>query len=132
MIWIILIVLCLIIAMLCRSLVHTILHHFPEFDKKYNVEDFWWMPSVSWLNKKTIKWTIKYFGYRLQFYIPTQVSDAFHWFNTVELGCYDAIITILICLWLGLAWWIGVIIFLIIGVILMPLFFNLGYNKLWV
>jgi hypothetical protein len=118
--------------MLCRSLVHTILHHFPEFDKKYNVEDFWWMPSVSWLNKKTIKWTIKYFGYRLQFYIPTQVSDAFHWFNTVELGCYDAIITILICLWLGLAWWIGVIIFLVIGVILMPLFFNLGYNELWV
>lgn len=125
-------ILLLAVAMLCRALVHTILHHYPEFDKKYSTDDVWFNPDISHINKRTVKWTIKFCNWTItKFNIPVQVSDAFHFFNTVELGCYDLMVTILICLWLGLVFWMGIIIFLITGIILMPLFFNLGYDKLW-
>lgn len=123
---------CLIIAMLCRSLVHSLLHHYAWFDNKYEVPDFWWMPSQSWMNKYKIHWTIDLFSWRVaKFPIPVQVSDAFHLFNTIELGAYDIMISLPLVLYLGLAWWWFVVIFLIIGVVMMPLIFNLGYNKLF-
>lgn len=122
----------LVIAMLCRSLVHVILHHYNQFDDKFKADDIWFDPRVSWQNKHFVRWTITLFDITItKFKIPVQFSDAFHFFNTVELGCYDLMVTILICLWLGLTWWTGIIIFLIVGVLLMPLFFNLGYEKIW-
>lgn len=128
---IIIIVLALIIAMLCRSLVHTILHHYGEFDKKYQAADYWWQPGISHINKRTIKWTIKIFNWFVwKFNIPVQVSDAFHFFNTVELGCYNLIISILAVLAFGLVWWWGLIIFAGIALI-MIIFFNLGYDEIW-
>jgi hypothetical protein len=128
----IILALLLTIAMLCRSLVHTLLHHYLLFDNKFNADDFWWMPSESWMNKYKIHWTIDLFSWRVaKFPIPVQASDAFHLFNTIELGAYDMMISLLLVLYLGLAWWWFFIVFLIIGVVLMPLIFNLGYNKLW-
>ena len=130
--WIGIVIILLIVAMLCRSLVHTLLHHYGEADRKFNFDDDWFNPKISWRNKNTIKWTIKILGWTVaKFKIPIQVSDGFHFFNTVELGAFDLAITIPITLWLGLVWWYGIIIFLIIGIILMPSFFNLGYDKLW-
>ena len=121
---------CLVIAMLCRSLVHTLLHHYYAFDDKFNADDFWWMPSESWMNKYKIHWTIDLFSWRVaKFPIPVQVSDAFHLFNTIELGAYCFIISILTILVFGI-WWTGLIAFAITGT-LMVLIFNLGYDKLW-
>ena len=37
MIWVILIIVSLIIAMACRALVHNLLHHFYDTDKKFNL-----------------------------------------------------------------------------------------------
>ena len=125
-------VLLIAIAMLCRSLVHIILHHYNQFDEKFNADDIWFDSRVSWQNKYLVRWTITLFDLTItKFKIPVQFSDAFHTFNTIELGTYDLAITIPLAIALGLAWWWGIIIFLIIGVILMPLFFNLGYDKLW-
>lgn len=127
---VIILFLLLTIAMLCRSLVHTLLHHYKSFDDKYNVEDQWWNPAISWKNKYFIKWTIDLFHWRIaKFNIPVQVSDAFHWFNTVELGAYCLIISILFFMLYGI--WIAVLSFVITGT-LMVLIFNLGYDNLWV
>ena len=120
----------LAIAMLCRSLVHTLLHHFKNFDDKYDAKDEWWNPAISWKNKYFIKWTIDLFNWRVtKFNIPVQVSDAFHWFNTLELGAYCFIISILFGLWQEtiLA---GIIAFVVAGT-MMIFIFNLGYDKLW-
>jgi hypothetical protein len=125
-------VILLFIAMMCRSLVHTLLHHYGEFDKKFNADDYWFFPDESWTNKKTIKWTVKIFNwFTFKFNIPVQFSDAFHFFNTVELGAYDLAITVPLTIALGLVWWWGIIIFLIIGLVLMVLFFDLGYDEIW-
>ena len=108
--------LCLIIAMLCRSLVHTLLHHYGDFKIKFNVKnDQWWNPGISWTNKRT-----KFL----------QTSDAFHFFNTIELGAYTFAITIPTSLWLNTIWYMSVVIFLIIGAILI-IIFNIGYDRLW-
>jgi len=123
-IYILIIILLLYIAMLCRSLVHTLLHHYPAFSIKWKIKNHqWWNPAVSWKNKYNAD------GTRNKKMV--QFSDAFHTFNTTELGAYAIIIAILIPLWLGLMWYFGVGIFIITGVILMPLFFNLGYDRLW-
>ena len=125
-------IIALLISMACRALVHNLLHHFFDTDKKFNMEDQWWNPAISWLNKRTVKWTIDIFNWRVaKFPIPVQASDAFHLFNTIELGAYAIIISILIPLWLGLMWYFGVGVFIITGVILMPLFFNLGYDRIF-
>lgn len=122
----------LAIAMLARSLVHTLLHHYALFDGKFNADDEWFNPYISWVNKNTIKWTIKIGKWTVtKFKIPVQFSDGFHFFNTVELGCYDAIISYLLVGHFGLGWYWFIIFFLIIGVLFMPAFFNLGYDKLW-
>ena len=127
----------LALAMFCRSLVHRLLHNYPMTKKaiekrfKRPIEDQWWDPRISHTNKNTIKWTIDIFGFRWITKIMVQFSDAFHTFNTIELGCYDLIFTVLFCLWLGLVWWMGIIIFLITGVVFITLFFNLGYDKIW-
>lgn len=130
MIWLIFIVVCLIIAMLCRSLVHTLLHHYKEFDGKFNADDFWFLPSESWRNKYWIKWTIKWFTWKVKFPIPIQFSDAFHFFNTIELGAFTFAITIPVCLWMRAEWFICIAIFLIIGALLI-IIFNVGYDRIW-
>ena len=122
--YILTIILLLYIAMLCRSLVHNLLHHYNDFAIKWKIKNHnWWNPAVSWKNKYNAD------GTRNKKMV--QFSDAFHTFNTIELGAYAIIIAILICLWLGLAWYFGVAVFLITGVILMPLFFNLGYDRIF-
>ena len=132
LILLIIIFLLLFLAMMCRSLVHTLIHHYAKFDEKYDADNQWWNPGISWTNKKTIFWTIKILNWTVtRFKIPVQVSDGFHLFNTVELGCYDAIISILLTQWLALEWYYGIIIFLIIGIVLMPALFNWGYDKIW-
>lgn len=131
MIWIIIIVVLLIIAMLCRSLVHTLLHHYLQFDKKFNADDYWWLPNLSWLNKYKVKWTIDLFGWRVaKFPAPVQVTDAFHFFNTIELGAFTLAVTIPVSLWLGAVWYMSIVIFLIVGAILI-IIFNIGYDRLW-
>lgn len=117
-------------AMMCRSLVHNLLHHYDEVDKKFNLNDAWFDPKISWLNKYATKWTIKVGSRIIRLKTPVQISDAFHFFNTLELGCYNGIISLLIVSWLQLYWWTGIIIFCIIG-ILMTIFFNFGYNRVW-
>lgn len=117
--------------MLCRSLVHTVLHHYQEFDEKFNADDFWWYPDTSWKNKYSIKWTLKIFNWFIwKFNIPVQVSDAFHFFNTIELGARDSAIAIPVCLWLNLDW-IGCLITFAIIIITDIIFFNIGYDKIW-
>ena len=121
----------------CRSLVHRLLHNYPMTKQaleklfKKPIEDQWWNPAISHTNKNTIKWTIDIFGFRWITKIMVQFSDAFHTFNTIELGCYDLIITVLLCLLFGLEWYYGILIFLITGVGFITLFFNLGYDKIW-
>ena len=125
-----LVVIGLAIAMLCRSLVHTLLHHYKSFDEKYDAKDEWWNPVISWKNKYFIKWTIDLFNWRVtKFNIPVQVSDAFHWFNTLELGAFCFIISILFGFWYGTIL-SGIIAFAITGT-LMVLIFNYGYDKFW-
>ena len=127
----ILIAIALIIAMACRTLVHNLLHHYYDTDKKFNLDDQWWNPLISWMNKKTIKWTIDILDWRVvKFPIPVQFSDAFHLFNTVELGAYTFAITIPLYLYLGYDWWSFLIIFGVIGLIII-LTFNLFYDKIW-
>ena len=42
----------LMIAGLCRSLVHTLLHHYGNFVKLFNITNHqWWNPKISWENK---------------------------------------------------------------------------------
>lgn len=141
MIYLILIIIfLLIISGLCRSLVHVLLHHFPAFDKKFNVDDFWFNPDISWRNKYLIKWTIKILSFKkIIFPIPVQVSDGFHFFNTVELiadfireGIYAGFIAAAV---FSFSFWpsffIGTGWFLLTGVIKIIVVFNLGYNKIW-
>ena len=116
MIWVILIVVCLIIAMLCWSLIHTLYHHYDAFALKYKITDHqWWNPAISWTNKRE---------YFLQF------SDAFHTFNTIALGAFALAITIPVSLWLSAVWYMSIVIFLIVGAILI-IIFNVGYDRLW-
>jgi len=79
------------LAMICRSLVHTLLHHFPAFDKKFDSDDIWFDPAISWKNKYAIQWTFN-FIVKIKFGIPVQFSDGFHFFNTLELLFYLGII----------------------------------------
>lgn len=121
----------LFIAMMCRSLVHVLLHKYKEFDEKFKADDFWFFPDESWTNKYSVKWTIKIFNwFTFKFNIPVQFSDAFHFFNTIELGAFTFAITIPICLWMRAEWFMCVAIFIITGAILI-LVFNLGYDKIW-
>ncbi|QQS35776.1 MAG: hypothetical protein IPM56_16265 [Ignavibacteriales bacterium] len=126
----ILILTALLIAMLCRSLVHQLWHHYQRTKTKLEkilkrrIDDYWWNPVLSYNNKKTTM---------------VQFSDAFHTFNTIELGCYDFVISLLVTIiihlvvvlhvWLFIA--VLVAVFLFIGILVMPQFFNLGYDKLW-
>jgi hypothetical protein len=134
MIWLILIVVCLTIAMLCRSLVHTLLHHFGEFLLNYKVKDIrWWHPVISWKNKYVLdedgEITYKN-GKPVRNKKIIQFSDAFHFFNMIELGAFTFAVTIPVCLWMRAEWFMCIAIFLIIGAILI-LVFNLGYDKIW-
>ena len=134
MIWIILIVLCLVIAMLCRSLVHTLLHHFGEFLLKYKIKNiYWWHPSISWKNKYVLdedgEITYKN-GKPIRNKKIVQFSDAFHFFNMIELGAFTLAITIPVSLWLSAVWYMSIVIFLIVGAILI-IIFNIGYDRLW-
>jgi len=124
----ILIFIALAIAMLCRSLVHTLLHHYPAFEKKFSIANqWWWNPAISWKNKYVLDENGNATSVRNKKMV--QFSDAFHTFNTIELGAYCFIISILTALAFGI-WWTGLIAFAITGT-LMVLFFNLGYDKLW-
>ena len=125
-----------IIAMICRALVHTLLHHYGSFSSKFNVRNHrWWNPEISWLNKyelnddNSIKLDendkpIKKKG------VIIQLSDAFHFFNTIELGAFTFTIATPVWMLLGLAWWWLIIIYGIIGLIII-LTFNLFYDKIW-
>lgn len=129
----ILLALLLAIAMLCRSLVHTLLHHYGSLDAKYDVKDEWWNPTISWKNKYVLDenndLVLDENENPIRNKKMVQFSDAFHTFNTIELGAYCSIISILTALVFGI-WWIGLIAFAITGT-LMVLIFNLGYDKLW-
>lgn len=131
-------VLSLFIAMMCRSMVHQVTFNYPRTKQRIKelfgkeISDQWWNPFLSWKNKNTIKWTIDIFGLRWVTKVLVQFSDAFHTFNTIELGCYDLIMTLWIIHSLELTWWIWILpIFLFIGVILMGGLFALGYDKVW-
>lgn len=134
---IILIFIALVIAMLCRSLVHTLLHHFPAFylafSKKYKIDVRWWDPKISWKQKyitdKNFELVLDINKEPIRNEKMVQFSDGFHTFNTIELGAYCFIISILMALVFGI-WWTGLIAFIITGT-LMVLFFNFGYNRLW-
>jgi hypothetical protein len=141
MIEIILIILCLIIAMLCRSLVHTLLHHFGEFLLKWKIKNIrWWHPAISWKNKYLLdedEEPIMKDGEPIRNKKIVQFSDAFHFFNMIELGAFVLAITISLAFvndtltWLlGLAWYMSIVIFLIVGAILI-IIFNIGYDRLW-
>lgn len=130
-----------IISGLSRSLVHAILHHYKEFDEKFDSGDFWFNPNISWRNKYLVKWTIKIFSFvRIVFPVPVQFSDAFHFFNTIELisdhireAIYVGIISDL--LFPDLSGW--EIFFISSGALLVSggvkifIAFNVGYNKIW-
>lgn len=130
-------ILSLFIAMLCRSLVHQVTFNYPRtkerIKKLFGVEisDQWWNPFESWLNKNKIKWTIDVFGLRWITKVMVQFSDAFHTFNTIELGCYSLIISLWIIFALAFPWWSVFIFFLFIGIVLMGGFFVIGYDKIW-
>lgn len=132
MIWFVAIFILIVIAMLCRSLVHTLLHHYGEFAEKFNIKNHrFWNPAISWMYKYSTKWTIKIFNWFVwKFNIPVQFSDAFHFFNTVELGARDSAIAILICLWMNFDW-LGCLITFAVIIITDVVFFNLGYDKIW-
>lgn len=133
------------IAMLCRSLVHKLWHNYSGVKTKLEklfrtkISDKWWDPRLSWQNKHDVKWTIDVFGFRWITKVMVQFSDAFHTFNTIELGCYDGIIstliTIIFYLLFGLTFWYLLLIFisvyLLIGVVIFVFFFNLGYDELY-
>ena len=122
MIWIILTVLSLIIAMACRALVHNLLHHYEQFAEQFNIENHqWWNPAISWKNKYNED------GTRNKKIL--QFSDAFHFFNMIELGCYTFAISYTAYLFLWLAWWWFFVIFGIVGLVII-LSFNLFY-KIW-
>ena len=131
MIWLIVIFILIVIAQLCRSLVHVLLHHYQSFDEKFNADDVWFDPAISYRNKYVTKWTITLFGlFIAKFNIPVQASDALHFFNTVELGARDSAIAIPVCLWMNLDW-LGCLITFAIIITTDVIFFNLGYDKLW-
>ena len=134
-----------IISGLCRSLVHTLLHHYPEFKKKFQIEnDEFWNPEISWEGKYehnedgTLKLDennklIKKKGIIIPWY------DAFHRFNTIEVIC-DFIregiyIGLLIALIFNLSIWMFLIAavagIIMAGAIKILISFNLGYDKIW-
>ena len=124
----------LVIAMLCRSLVHTLLHHYGSFEYKFpklNIQ--WWNPAISWRQKyktdKNFELILDENKNPIRNKKMVQFSDAFHTFNTIELGAYCFIISILFGLWYSTIL-SGIIAFAITGT-LMVLIFNLGYDKLW-
>lgn len=143
--WVIPVIICSIaISMLCRSLVHNLWHRYPEtklkleklFRKK--IDDQWWDPAISHTNKNSIKWTIDIFGLRWITKVMVQFSDAFHTFNTIELGGYTTSISVfasVILSILGYGFWICLlgffVSFIIVGIILFVIFFNIGYDDLW-
>ena len=103
--------------MACWSLIHTLYHHYDAFAKKFKITNHqWWNPMISYINKKT-----KFL----------QISDAFHFFNTIALGAFDLAITLPLFLYLGYDWWSIFIIYGAIGLII-NLVFNLFYDKIWV
>lgn len=134
---IITITLLILLAMLLRSLVHQLDFNYPRTKERIkkvfgvDIDDQWWNPALSWKNKYNIKWTIDIFGFRWITKVMVQFSDAFHTLNTIELGCYDLIISILLVSNFGLAWWWTVIIFLFIGLALMGGVFAIAYDNLW-
>lgn len=130
-VWLIIIFVLIVVAQLCRSLVHNLLHHYKEFDEKFNADDFWFYPDESWTNKYSIKWTIKIFNWFVwKFNIPVQFSDGFHFFNTIELGARDAAVGIPVCLLMD-ANWLGCVAIFAVIITTDIIFFNLGYDKLW-
>ena len=115
----------LMIAGLCRSLVHTLLHHYGAFAELFGITNHqWWNPAISHTNKKT----------RM-----VQFSDAFHTFNTIELGAIYFVVSYLLSVITELMFfidgWILVLVFIGIYLVVLLwttyLWFNLGYNKLW-
>ena len=120
---ILLILLSLIVSMACRSLVHTLLHHYNQFAEKFKIKNRqWWNPAVSWTNKYNSD------GTRNKKIL--QFSDAFHFFNMIELGAYVFAITLGVWFRPDLAWWWFLIIFGVIGLIVI-LSFNIFYDKIW-
>jgi hypothetical protein len=120
--------------MLCRSLVHTLLHHYGEFHHHFNIKNHqWWHPSISWKNKYVLDENDEIIyknGKPVRNKKIIQVSDAFHFFNMIELGAYTFAITIPVSLWLSAVWYVSIVIFLIVGAILI-IIFNIGYDRLW-
>jgi len=130
----------LIISGLCRSIVHTLLHHYPEFKKKWKIKnDQWWNPAVSHVNKDNIKWTIDIFGFRWVTKILVQFSDAFHTFNTIELISdnireslyFSTLVYYLYGLLINYTIAIFFAALLFHGGIKILISFNYGYDKLW-
>ena len=127
----------LILGMLCRSFVHQLSFNYVRtkarikqlFNKE--LDDQWWNPFKSFNNKRTIKWTIDIFGFRWITKVMVQFSDAYHTFNTIELGCYNMAITLLAVSNYNLAWYWGIVIFLFIGLGMLGGVFAVAYDKLW-
>jgi len=131
---IILIAVLIIIAMLCRALVHVLINHFGEFLAKYKIKNLqWWYPKISWKNKYVLDEdgeVVYKNGKGVRNKKIVQLSDAFHFFNMIELGAYTFAITIPVWLYLNLVWWWFLVIFIIIGIVII-LSFNLFYDKIW-
>lgn len=134
-----------ILSGLCRSLVHTLLHHYPDFRKKFNIKnDRYWNPAISWKGKYITDENFELIlgpdgkpqnksGVLIPFY------DAFHNFNSWELifdclreGIYLSILAsimfnldllpTLLILFGGL---------IVSGAIKILVAFNLGYDSIW-
>ena len=125
--------------MFCRSLIHRLLFNYEDTKIKIQrmfktpIDDNWWNPAISWTNKYKIKWTVKTFFKVIKFPIPVQFSDAFHTFNTIELGGYTYCIAAPLSIaFAGAFHWLEfAITFVVIGFGLIVLLFNLGYDNIW-
>ena len=139
------IILLWIISGLCRSLVHTLLHHYPDFKKKFMItNDGFWNPAISWEEKyeknpdgsfkiDSNGNPIRKRGVLIFWY------DAFHRTNTIELLCDFLREGIYLSLLASLLFELDLLISLVIllagtiisGTIKILISFNLGYDKIW-
>ena len=70
-------ILFILIGASCDAMVDTLSHHWYMFRWKGKVNEQWWDPTLSWMNKNDLKW-----------YQPLQLSDAFHFFKTIRIICW--------------------------------------------
>lgn len=135
----------LIVSGLSRSLVHTLLHHYDQFKKKWDIEnDRFWNPAISWKGKYI---TDDNFDLILDINHKPQrkpgvmipLFDAFHRFNTIELisdhireSLYFSILFYYLYGFIfGNSFLIFIAALIFHGGIKILISFNIGYDKLW-